>query len=344
MLKHRPFFVKLGLIFITLTVLASCTSSQNKFTGISLVGTAQKTSENDLVPILELSANAVALMPFAYENARDAQLLYSGLDWQWWGEKPDGIREQIDLAHSKGLEVMIKPQIWRFDGSYTGLLAYDSEEEWFHFEKDYLEYILIYARMAEETKASLLCIGTELGAFVEGRPEFWKKLIQEVKKVYHGKLTYASNWDDYKRFPFWADLHFIGIDAYFPLSDEQTPSVEKCQEAWNKHASEMQAISNQFNRPVLFTEWGFRSMDYCAKEPWNYEMRNQSNLLAQKNAIAATFESVWKAPWFAGGFLWKWFPNNARSGGPNDQQFTPQNKPALTTIKKYFELYNTSNQ
>lgn len=343
MLLNNSSLVKLVLIFLTITVLCSCGSSQHKYTGVSLVGTSQKTKAKDLGPILELSSNSIAVMPFAYENAKDAQLIYSGLDWQWWGEKPEGIREQIDLAHSKGLNVMIKPQVWRFDGTYTGLLAYNNEQDWTNFEKDYLEFILIYARMAEETQSDLLCIGTELGAFVKARPDFWQRLIQQVKKIYNGKLTYASNWDDYTRFPFWTELDYIGVDAYFPLSNEQTPSIQTCREAWNEHALEMEELSDQYHRPILFTEWGFRSMDYCAKEPWNYQVKNQSNLLAQKNAIAATFESVWKAPWFAGGFLWKWFPNNDRSGGPNDKQFTPQNKPALETIKSYFKLYNTAN-
>lgn len=331
--------VSKALLFFCTAFLFACGTAQDKYTGISLVGTAQALEKEDLSPILELGSNSVSLMPFAYENGKDAKLIYRGMDWQWWGEKPEGIEAQLLLAHERGLKVMIKPQIWRWNGTYTGLLEYNTELEWQAFENDYLHYILIYAKMAEKHHAELLCIGTELGKFVEERPLFWTRLIQEIRAVYKGKLTYASNWDDYKRVGFWDQLDFIGIDAYFPLSKEQTPSISTCSESWEEHLKVLSEYSEKHQRNIIFTEWGFRSADYCAHEPWNYNHQNNTNLLAQENALSATFESVWKKPWFAGGFLWKWFPNNEQSGGEQDHQFTPQNKPALRVIKKYFHQH-----
>ena len=337
--KKTKNFQSKVLLFICTACLFACGSAQDKYTGISLVGTSQPLEEENLSPILELGSNSISIMPFAYENGKDPKLIYKGIDWQWWGETPEGIEAQLLLAHEKGLKVMIKPQIWRWNGTYTGLLQYDSEAAWQAFEEDYLQYMLIYAKMAETHNAELLCIGTELGKFVEKRPSFWLKLIQEVRKEYHGKLTHASNWDDYKRVGFWGELDFIGVDAYFPLSSEQTPSISACCESWEKHLQDLSDYSDQHKRQIIFTEWGFRSADYCAHEPWNYDHQNNTNLLAQENALSATFESVWKKPWFAGGFLWKWFPNNEQSGGEQDHQFTPQNKPALQIIKKYFHQH-----
>ena len=60
--------------------------------------------------------------------------------------------------------------------------------------------------MAEEEKVDIFCIGTELEKFIEHRPAYWRELIAEVRKVYKGKLTYAANWDEYKRVPFWDAL------------------------------------------------------------------------------------------------------------------------------------------
>ena len=66
-------------------------------------------------------------------------------------------------------------------------------------ETSYKDYILTYAKAAEELNAEMLCIGTELEQFVIERPNFWKKLIREIRNVYKGKLTYAANWDEFKR-------------------------------------------------------------------------------------------------------------------------------------------------
>ena len=58
---------------------------------------------------------------------------------------------------------------------------------------------------------------------------------------------------------------------------------------------------------------------------------------AARNATQALFETFWKEPWFAGGFVWKWFHNHAESGGKKDNQFTPQNKPVEAVIRDYYK-------
>ncbi len=87
-----------------------------------------------------------------------------------------------------------------------------------------------------------------------------------LKQTYHGKLTYAANWDDYKKFPFWEKLNYIGVDAYFPLSSDKIPSVNSLQKSWKKYIDEMEKISLKHNRPILFTEYGYRNVDYTGEE------------------------------------------------------------------------------
>jgi hypothetical protein len=69
---------------------------------------------------------------------------------------------------------------------------------------------------------------------VAKRPEYWSQLIKKIKKIYF-KLTYAANWDDFDKVPFWNELDYIGIDAYFPLSNATTPSVLELNDAWQQH-------------------------------------------------------------------------------------------------------------
>ena len=81
-------------------------------------------------------------------------------------------------------------------------------------------------------------------------------------------------------------------------------------------------------------------MDFTGKEPWVSDRGiDNVNLEAQANATQAVFETLWTEDWFAGGFVWKWFIFHDRSGGPENNRFTPQNKPAEDVIRNYYEKY-----
>ena len=214
-----------------------------------------------------------------------------------------------------------------------------SEENWKLLENSYEKFILDYAVIAEKMNAEILCIGTELEKFVAQRPKYWSALILKIKEVYKGKLTYAANWDEFKRVPFWKALDYIGVDAYFPLSDKKTPTVAEFEKGWKSHKKEIQKIQQQHKKPILFTEYGYRSVDFTGKKPWeSNRIEGSVNLTAQKNATQAIFNQFWKEDWFAGGFIWKWFHNHEKVGGENNNRFTPQNKPTETLIKKLYGL------
>ena len=77
-------------------------------------------------------------------------------------------------------------------------------------------------------------------------------MILKIKEVYKGKLTYAANWDEFKRVPFWKALDYIGVDAYFPLSDKKTPTVAEFEKGWKSHKKEIQKIQQQHKKTNSF--------------------------------------------------------------------------------------------
>ena len=288
-------------------------------------------------PLVDINANAAAVMPFGFmRNVNDPVIIYN-TDRQWFGETREGAKQYISELYKHGISVMLKPQIWIWRGEFTGTLIMTNEEDWRALERSYSEFILSYADLAQEMEVAVFCIGTELELFIKNRPEFWFSLIEDIKQIYTGKLTYAANWDEFWRTPFWDELDYIGIDAYFPVSDMHTPTVEDCLEGWEAQKMKLARFSEQLNRSILFTEFGYRSVDYSAKEPWRYDRSMSSvNLQAQSNAMEALFQSVWKEPWFAGGYVWKWFVNHNEVGGLENNQFTPQNKPVEEIIEVNF--------
>lgn len=276
-------------------------------------------------------------MPYGFIPEGSTELKFNS-EWQWWGEKMEGTSTLIQLAKKEGYKIMLKPHVWKRHGSFTGHHGYTSEKDWKAFETSYSNYILSFAQLAQEEKVELFCIGTEWAKFVEERPEFWKKLINEVKKVYFGKLTYAANWDEYKKVTFWNQLDYIGVDAYFPLVEDKTPSSAQVKYALLEPLNELRIVSSAANKPILFTEFGYRSVDFTAKKPWEAGREGIVNLQGQINAYEAFFESFWSQEFVAGGFIWKWFANHAEVGGESNNGFTPQNKPVEKSIQKWYSL------
>lgn len=330
---------RLGILLLLL--LAGCAAQRApKINGVSFVGSREAASQAHVDALLEVYADHAAVMPFGFiREIGSAEIIYD-TDRQWFGETRQGAKQYIETLQGNGISVMLKPQLWIWRGLFTGEMEMDSEAGWQALEDSYRAFILNYADLAEETGVALFCVGTELEEFVSARPQFWKDLIAEVRQHYSGKLTYAANWDEYGRTPFWEDLDFIGIDAYFPLSESRDPSVEELRTGWKRWKEEIRTLSEGTARPVIFTEYGYRSMDFTAKKPWLVD-RNQErvNLQAQANAKTALFEEFWAEPWFAGGFVWKWFIHHPVSGGAMDNRFTPQNKPAQQVIRTYYQRF-----
>ncbi len=329
--------------FLLTLIIAGCAASLRvpyKINGVSFVASRNPVDTTHTKPVVNINANAAAIMPFGFiKDLSHPEVIYD-TDRQWFGETRVGAKQYIETLRDHRINIMIKPQIWVWRGEFTGLIKMKSEADWKLLETSYSDFILHYAELAEEVNAEVFCIGTELEEFIKNRPEYWSYLIENIRTIYKGKLTYAANWDEFWNTPFWEELDYVGIDAYFPVSDQQTPSVADCLEGWEKHKAGLISFSETLNKPILFTEFGYRSVDYTAKEPWRYDRRMTSvNLEAQDNATKALFEAVWNERWFAGGYLWKWFIDHENAGGIKDNQFSPQNKPVEQTIKSFYKTY-----
>ena len=323
------------LLFCGLQV--SCLGQSSKINGISFVAAPQEVNDVHIIPVLELNANYAAVMPFGFIRQLNNPTIIHNTDRQWLGETSTGTRQYIEMLCNSNIMVMVKPQIWISHGEFTGHLKMTSEEDWKILEQSYRSFILEYANIAQQVGAELFCIGTELEQFIVHRPDYWNTLITDIKSVYSGKLTYAANWDEYKRVPFWKQLDYIGVDAYFPVSESQTPSLEESKKGWVKWKEELRGVSERENRKILFAEFGYRSVDYAGKEPWKSDRYDApANHDAQSNTTKALFEEFWEEEWFAGGFIWKWFIDHEKSGGLENSQFTPQNKPVEEVIRTHY--------
>lgn len=327
----RPLFV------LSILALQACTGQVTKINGVSFVASQNAIDNTHVQPLVNLNANYAAVMPFGFISDLSQPEIMFNTQSQWFGETKIGAKQYIKTLQNAKIKIMLKPQIWVRHGEFTGYVKMTNEAHWRIFENSYTKFILEFAQLAQEMNVDVFCIGTELEQFIANRPAYWNVLIQKIKTIYNGKLTYAANWDEFKTTPFWNQLDFIGVDAYFPVSNEKTPTVKACLLGWKTHKETLKLFSEKYNKAILFTEFGYRSVDYSAKEPWKSDRSmTQVNLKAQTNATKALFDTFWNENWFAGGFIWKWYHNHQTAGGHNNSRFTPQNKPVEAIIKKQY--------
>lgn len=309
-------------------------SDSNKMNGVSYVAMNYGVDSSNFNSVVNVNANWVAITPFGFIPSSSSKVEYNS-SFQWYGETINGTKEYILAAKQKGLKVLMKPHLWIW-GTWVGDLNFSSQTEWNNFDSSYTAYILDFAKLADSLNVESFCIGVELKKIVQNKPQIFIDLIDTIKSVYSGELTYAANWDNYKNVTFWDKLDYIGIDAYFPVSNNQTPSVQSCFEGWDVSFTEIKNLSNSTGKQVCFTEYGYRNIDYTGLEPWDDNSNSTFNTEAQNNAYQALYCKFWNESWFKGGFLWKWYPIHSSAGGESNNRFTPQNKPAEEIIKSTY--------
>jgi len=288
--------------------------------------------------VVDAGVNYVSIIPYGYCRVGETEIWYNS-DRQWWGERLDGARQMIKMAHKSGLSVMLKPQIY-VPSSWPGDINFDSDKEWKKWEASYLIFIRDMVKMAVEEEVDILCIGTEFKESAKNRPAFWIKMIEEIRQTYCGQLTYSANWDHYQQIPFWKELDFVGVSAYFPLSEEKTPVKKDLVKKWSNPSTNLASFSSKINRPILFTEYGYLSVDGAAGKTWLLEKKVRNlkiNEEAQARSLDALYEVFFDQKYWAGGFLWKYFPNNQGHEGYFKRDYTPQGKKSMAVIKRWFK-------
>jgi glycosyl hydrolase family 113 len=260
--------------------------------------TAQATSD-----IAGLGATWIQLTP----TWKMATATSSRIDVAWSITDAD-VLAAIDLAHSKGLKILLKPHVDPQDGTSRWQINPSNRAAWFG---SYQSMMTHYATIAQQEGVDEFSVGCEL-ATMSGSADrsTWLTVINAIKAAYSGPLVYAAKADEYSNVSFWDQLNFVGIDAYFPLSTKPTTDISALEAAWIPIRDQMSAFAVGVGRRILFTEAGYPSLVGAAVEPWNNQYSStpsQQEQAAAYEALLATFSGQ---PWWVGAFWWSWWTDN----------------------------------
>lgn len=311
--------------------------------------------------LTESGMNTVAVTVYAKQGDWDSTNL-------WWEEEEPWVIAEARAARRRGLDVALVLRV-ALDHAFErnkffwhGMIMPDSDDalnEWFD---RYSEYVLKWARIAEEEEIDVLAIGSELNSLtntvsvdelpaleeywsneekverenarvlehreaIEGREIWvrgnegyegiepylddratahalwaeevsfldatdpvarvnarrqlvagrWTELIERVREVYRGPLTYAANFDQFESVSFWNKLDLISINAYFPLRKRDLPDTSVRSRTslfktrWTNILQTVDALRVRQGIPahrVLFTELGYTRRANSTIEPW----------------------------------------------------------------------------
>lgn len=297
-------------------------------------GYGSRLAKQSLLKLSELGTNSVAIVPYSFmRNPNQATPL--NISHGPGGENDESIITAHYNAKKMGMLTLLKPQIW-LGSSWPGEVEMDSEEDWQLFFKYYTDWIIHYALIAEMYGFDALCLGVEFAKATIQKPEEWKSMIEKIRGIYSGKITYAANWgEEFENLSFWSELDFIGLNCYYPLSESDTPTKNELKKQFTQVMQKAAAIAQQFNKPLVFTEIGFRSVSTPWKNPHASADNRPINEDAQKLCYEVVFEGIKDVPWCDGIFWWKW-PSYLSYGGKSNSSFTPNNKAAEKTVKEWF--------
>jgi hypothetical protein len=319
-------------------------SVNTKQKGAHIFGVAEDTNFNALS---ENNLEWITMVPWGFQKNYDSPKVSHDRDSLNRLRQNDHWVKKINTVHEAGFKVFLKPHLWIHepsDGKWRSDIYPSSSENWALWKETYRDFILRYANVAESSNVDMYCIGVEFSRLTKEKPEFWRTLIADIRKVYSGKIIYAANWyEEYEEITFWKDLDYIGIQAYFPLTDKMYPSEQQISKGWKKHLSKLESTSTKSNRQIIFTEMGYKSTANSASKPWEWVENTATKETpdseeTQVNCYKAFFNTVWDQEWFAGVHIWQ-MRSDYLSYDHEDflYDFTPQGKPALQTITKGFE-------
>lgn len=251
-------------------------------------------------------------------------------------------------AQADGLKVILKPNISTLSGKGSSSIVPTDVGAFF---ASYKAEIVHLATIAEQTGVSVLAIGNEMSSLTSAPYHaYWTDIIDAVRQVYHGEVTYAAATDEAVRVSFWSELDAIGVNTYPRLTVPENPTVADIVDAWHQVPSNpywaasfmhmspvdfLHAMSEQYGKPVLMTEAGVRSIDYGTTITGSWQGTGAMDLQEQADAYAA-FLQIWTSeggPWLQGVEFWQWDLNNKF----NATGFSPMGKPAQSIVAEYFK-------
>lgn len=204
----------------------------------------------------------------------------------------------IRFAKQLGLQVALKPTVNCANGVWRARISFfdhdvPCETQWSGWFANYTAFQTHYAALAEAEGCGLFLTGCEM-TMTEHREAEWRTLIAAVRQQYHGPVSYNCDKYGEDHVNWWDAVDCIASSGYYPLKD------------WENQLDRIEAVSQKYKKPVLFSEAGCMNITGSSAVPNNWELKGTRNDLEQADWYEAMFSACAKRPWVMGFGVWDW--------------------------------------
>ena len=278
---------------------------------------ASAAGKQEIQNIINAGADSVALMVTVMQDTFASTRMYRDFILT-----PSDIEvcEAIRTFHQAGVKIMLKPIMQIHDSTHRCEINFPENQEliagivtdyWGEWFKNYTACMVHYARLCELENVEMLCLGCEMvGA--DKREKYWPPLIEAVRKVYKGLLSYNTpSWGDYEMGQKWTREWFklldqLGVSVYYGMPEECN-TVDTMAEQMKYLADNLEQASQELGVPIFMAELGCRSVINGHIKPsdcWNNQ--NEFDGEIQSTYMSAICKAFYDRPWWTGFFWWKW--------------------------------------
>ena len=288
--------------------------------------------EDYVEEIARTGANTINLVVHAYQENGTSNMITMRKDR---GPNDERLRGIIRQARQRGLRVMIMPVVLLdkpTEDEWRGVIKPSNWDSWW---EDYNTFVIHYARLAQETGVETFAVGSELLS-TEDQVARWTRLIAQIRRIFKGRLTYSSNWDNYRKVAWWDKLDLIGMTTYYDLVGDKEPTLDVMLKTWARVRNEILTWRNAKypSHQILFTEVGWPDIVTAAKYPWDYYRSKEESPELQAMCFRSFFQTWSDQDAVAGYLVWEWrnHPNHHK-----ERSYVPYGRePTMKVIQEYF--------
>ncbi len=303
-------------------------------------GYGTRASARLLDELARMGTTWVAVTPFGRLWSLDSTRIAMDFEAPYEANRR-AIRRFVRQAHARGLRVLLVPHLWVETGGWRGQVDPGTPGRWAAYRESYRRFVLAWARDAAEVGVDMLSVGVECKSWSGRFGPYWDDLVDQVRAVFPGLLTYSANWDEAADVLFWDRLDVVGINAFYPLAERPGEPDEALGARARAIAEEVGRLAEAEDKPVLFVEIGYTSRPHPEVAPWTWPEDLRQPVVdeaAQARAYAALLDAFLPRPWFVGFFVWRYYADLDDISQEPPWGFSPHGKQAERLLRAAFAV------